>query len=82
MLARQGLTVRHDHVGINVARLADAEAWYSEAFGLKREFAARIGAADLEIVMLRSEDGGYRVELLHRPGSAPGLRAAGRPRPR
>ena len=69
--------MRHDHVGINVARLADAEAWYSEAFGLKREFAARIGAADLEIVMLRSEDGGYRVELLHRPGSAPGLRAAG-----
>jgi lactoylglutathione lyase len=68
--------VHHDHIGINVAGLARAEAWYCLAFGLKREFATRIGAVDLEIVMLRSEDGGYRVELLHRPGSGPGLRAA------
>ena len=59
-----------------MADLARAEAWYATAFGLKREFATRIGAVDLEIVMLRSEDGGYRVELLHRPGSGPGLRAA------
>jgi glyoxylase I family protein len=77
VLAGQGLTVRHDHAGINVGDLARAEAWYSAAFGLTREFATRIGPVDLEIVMLRSEDGGYRVELLHRPGSAPGLRAAG-----
>jgi lactoylglutathione lyase len=59
-----------------VADLAGAEAWYAAAFGLKREFATRIGAVNLEIVMLRSEDGSYRVELLHRPGSSPGLRAA------
>jgi lactoylglutathione lyase len=59
-----------------VANLARAEAWYAAAFGLQREFATRVGAVDLEIVMLRSEDGGYRVELLHRPGSSPGLRAA------
>jgi lactoylglutathione lyase len=59
-----------------VADLARAEAWYQKAFGLQREFATRVGAVDLEIVMLRSEDGGYRVELLHRPGSGPGLRAA------
>jgi lactoylglutathione lyase len=68
--------MKHDHVGISVASLADAEAWYRKAFGLHREFATRIGAVDLEIVMLRSEDSGYRVELLHRPGSGPGLRAA------
>ncbi len=68
--------MRHDHVGINVARLADAEAWYSEAFGLKREFATRIGAVDLDIVMLVHPELGHRVELLHRPGSGPGLRAA------
>jgi catechol 2,3-dioxygenase-like lactoylglutathione lyase family enzyme len=68
--------MRLDHVGLTVADLAKAEAWYSTAFGLAREFATRIGAVNLEIVMLRSEDGGYRLELLSRPGSGPGLRAA------
>jgi lactoylglutathione lyase len=68
--------MRLDHVGLNVADLAKAEAWYSTAFGLEREFATRIGAVNLEIIMLRSEDGGYRLELLSRPGSVPGLRAA------
>jgi glyoxylase I family protein len=59
-----------------VAGLAQAEAWYSAAFGLKREFATRIDAVDLDIVMLRNPGLGHRVELLHRPGSGPGLRAA------
>jgi lactoylglutathione lyase len=59
-----------------VANLARAEAWYGQAFGLKREFATRIGAVDLDIVMLRDPEHGHRVELLHRPGSSPGLRAA------
>jgi lactoylglutathione lyase len=68
--------MRPDHVGINVADLAKAEAWYSEAFGLKREFATRIDAVDLDIVMLVHPDLGHRVELLSRPGSGPGLRAA------
>lgn len=68
--------MRHDHVGINVADLPQAEAWYATAFGLTREFATRIDAVDLDIVMLWSQDGGHRVELLHRPGSGPGLRAA------
>ena len=68
--------MRHDHVGINVAGLAQAEAWYSAAFGLTREFATRIDAVDLDIVMLRNPGLGHRVELLHRPGSGPGLRAA------
>jgi catechol 2,3-dioxygenase-like lactoylglutathione lyase family enzyme len=68
--------VHHDHVGINVADLARAEAWYREAFGLQREFATRIDAAGLDIVMLHDPGPGHRVELLHRPGSGPGLRAA------
>jgi catechol 2,3-dioxygenase-like lactoylglutathione lyase family enzyme len=68
--------MRHDHIGINVAELAQAEAWYAGAFGLKREFATRIDAVDLDIVMLRNAEHGHRVELLHRPGSGPGLRAA------
>jgi lactoylglutathione lyase len=68
--------MKHDHVGINVADLAQAEAWYTTAFGLKREFATRIDAVDLDIVMLRDPEHRHRVELLHRPGSGPGLRAA------
>jgi lactoylglutathione lyase len=68
--------MRHDHVGVNVADLAKAEAWYCAAFGLHRELALRIDAVDLDIVMLKHAELGHRVELLHRPGSYPGLRAA------
>ena len=32
---------RLDHVGLNVADLAAAEAWYGAAFGYEREFVAR-----------------------------------------
>ena len=67
--------MRFDHVGLNVADLAAAEAWYREAFGLERELTVRVAAIDLDIVMLRSAAFGHRVELLHRPGSSPGLRA-------
>jgi lactoylglutathione lyase len=59
-----------------VADLARAEAWYQKAFGLQREFATRVDAIGLDIVMLRDPEHGHRVELLHRPGSGPGLRAA------
>jgi catechol 2,3-dioxygenase-like lactoylglutathione lyase family enzyme len=59
-----------------VGDLAQAEAWYSAAFGLKREFATRIDAVGLDIVMLVNPELGHRVELLSRPGSGPGLRAA------
>jgi lactoylglutathione lyase len=67
--------MRLDHVGVNVADLAAAEAWYSQAFYLQRELEVRIDALDLDIVMLISQESGHRVELLHRPGSRPGLRA-------
>jgi len=68
--------MRFDHVGLNVADLAAAEGWYCAAFGLERELAVRIDAVDLDIVMLKDRQLGHRVELLHRPGSGPGLRAA------
>jgi len=68
--------MRLDHVGLNVADLTAAESWYCAAFGLERELAVRIDAVDLDIVMLKSRQFGHRVELLHRPGSGPGLRAA------
>jgi lactoylglutathione lyase len=67
---------RLDHVGLNVADLAAAEEWYVAAFGYARELAARVDAFDLDIVMLLQPERGDRLELLHRPGSRPGLRAA------
>jgi lactoylglutathione lyase len=66
---------RLDHVGLNVADLASAESWYAQAFGYERDMAVRLDAFQLEIVMLIHPDRGDRLELLHRPGSRPGLRA-------
>ena len=63
---------RLDHVGLAVADLAAAASWYCEVFGLERELAVRVEALDLSIEMLIHPGHGYRVELLHRPGSASG----------
>jgi glyoxylase I family protein len=66
---------RLDHVGLNVADLHASESWYVEAFGYVRELELRIDVVDLDIVMLIHPERGDRLELLHRPGSRPGLRA-------
>jgi lactoylglutathione lyase len=66
---------RLDHVGLNVADLASAAAWYVDAFGYVVELEARVEAVDLDIVMLVHPTHGDRLELLHRTGSRPGLRA-------
>jgi lactoylglutathione lyase len=66
---------RLDHVGLNVADLAAAESWYAAAFGYERDLAVRLEAFELDIVMLVHPERGDRLELLHRPGSRPGLRA-------
>jgi lactoylglutathione lyase len=66
---------RLDHVGLNVANLGAAEAWYAEAFGYERDFVARLDVFELDIVMLVHPVRGDRLELLHRPGSRPGLQA-------
>jgi lactoylglutathione lyase len=66
---------RLDHVGLNVADLDAAEQWYAEAFGYERDFVARLDAFELGIVMMIHPTRGDRLELLHRPGSRPGLRA-------
>jgi lactoylglutathione lyase len=70
---------RLDHVGLNVADLDAAERWYAEAFGYLRDLALRIDALELDIVMLIHPERGDRLELLHRPGSSPGLRAESPP---
>jgi lactoylglutathione lyase len=68
--------MRLDHVGLSVHNLAGAERWYCTAFGYTREVVLRVDPIDLDIVMLIEAVHGHRLELLHRPGSTPGLRAA------
>jgi len=63
---------RLDHVGLAVADLEAAAAWFCDVFGLVRELTLRVDAIDLSIEMLIHPSYGYRLELLHRPGSAPG----------
>ena len=65
-----GLGFRMDHTGLTVADLAAARAWFCDVFGLKPELTLRVEALDLDIEMLIHPEHGYRLELLHRPGSA------------
>jgi lactoylglutathione lyase len=67
---------RLDHAGLSVQDLGGAATWYCAAFGYDREIDLRVDPIDLDIVMLIHRTHGDRLELLHRPGSAPGLRAA------
>jgi lactoylglutathione lyase len=69
-MADQG--ARLDHVGLTVADLDDAASWFCDVFGLVPELALRVEPLDLSIRMLIHPQHGYRVELLHRPGSAAG----------
>ena len=71
-MADWGATARLDHVGLTVADLPAAAAWFCGVFGLVQELSLRVDAIDLSIEMLIHPTAGYRVELLHRPGSGPG----------
>jgi lactoylglutathione lyase len=64
-----------DHVGLNVADLEAMTEWYADALKLEVEFEFALDHVELRGVMLRSP-AGYRLELLHRPGSVEGLQAA------
>src|SRR5207253_6391305 len=66
------MTARLDHVGLAVADLGAAAAWYCDVFGLVPELSLRVDAIDLSIEMLIHPAFGYRVELLHRPGTGAG----------
>jgi lactoylglutathione lyase len=66
---------RLDHAGLSVRSLSEAADWYCAAFGYARELDLRVDPIDLDIVMLIHRAHGDRLELLHRPGSAPGRRA-------
>ena len=63
---------RLDHVGLAVADLAAAAAWFCDVFGLEPELTLRVEPLDLSIEMLIHPVYGYRLELLHRPGSGAG----------
>jgi lactoylglutathione lyase len=65
---------RLDHVGLAVADLAAEAAWFCDVFGLVTELTLRVEALDLSIEMLIHPGYGYRVELLHRGGSAAGAK--------
>jgi lactoylglutathione lyase len=67
---------RLDHVGLTVADLAAEASWFCEVFGLVRELALRVEPVDLSIEMLIHPGFGYRIELLHRPGSMAGGKPA------
>lgn len=66
---------RLDHAGLSVRDLPGAARWYCDALGYTRELDLRVDPIDLDIVMLIHRTHGDRLELLHRPGSVPGLRA-------
>jgi len=72
MADRGTVGARLDHVGLAVADLEAAVSWFCDVFGLVRELTLRVEPLDLSIEMLAHPVHGYRIELLHRPGSGAG----------
>ena len=72
MADQTAIAARLDHVGLAVAGLEAAVSWYCDVFGLVPELTLRVEALDLSIEMLIHPVYGYRLELLHRPGSGAG----------
>ena len=75
MADQTAIDARLDHVGLAVADLEAAALWFCDVFGLVPELTLRVEALNLSIEMLKHPVRGYRLELLHRPGS----RADGKP---
>ena len=63
------ITARLDHAGLAVADLGASAAWFCDVFGLVPELTLTVDAIDLSIEMLIHPVFGYRLELLHRPGT-------------
>jgi glyoxylase I family protein len=76
MADQAGTGAQLDHVGLTVANLEAAVSWFCDVFGLVPELTLRVGALDLSIEMLVHPAFGYRLELLHRPGTAAGRKPA------
>jgi len=67
-----------DHVAVSVPDLLSARDWYAAAFGLEASPVFSIGRTGVSGAVLRHSSG-FRLELLHRPGSAPGALDTRRP---
>jgi catechol 2,3-dioxygenase-like lactoylglutathione lyase family enzyme len=65
-----------DHVGLSVADLEAAEAFYANAFGFERQLAFELTPHPIRGVMLKHPSG-FRMELFEHDSSVPGLQAAG-----
>ena len=75
-MADATIVARLDHVGLAVGDLEAAVSWFCDVFGLVPELSLRVDALDLSIEMLIHPTLGYRLELLHRPGSGTGRKPA------
>ena len=73
MTERQQSSVRFDHVGVSVPDFEEAVEWYGIALELTPATPFAIPGSNLRGVML-SHPTGYRIELVHRDDSVPGLR--------
>ena len=61
-----------DHVGLSVADLDGAEAFYGTAFGFTRQLTFELAPHPIRGVML-AHPGGFRLELFQHEASGPGL---------
>jgi glyoxylase I family protein len=73
------ISARLDHAGLAVADLGAAAAWFCDVFGLVPELTLTVDAIELSIEMLIHPAFGYRLELLHRPGTGAGADPDGKP---
>lgn len=64
--------MRIDHVGLSVADLAAAEAFYGEAFGFTRQLAFELAPHPIRGVML-THSSGMRLELFEHAAAQSGL---------
>lgn len=69
------MRVAFDHVGLSVADLEAAEAFYTTVFGFGRQLAFELPPHPIRGVML-THPSGFRMELFEHAASAPGLQAA------
>ena len=69
------MRVAFDHVGLSVADLEAAEAFYTTAFGFARQLAFELTPHPIRGVMLTHPDG-FRLELFEHAASVPGPHAA------
>lgn len=64
-----------DHVGLSVADIEAAEAFYTTAFGFARQLRFELAPHPIRGVMLTHPDG-FRLELFEHAASVPGLQGA------